>query len=58
MDSISETALTRCCLNQLKPYKMEKLMSIWAIALGGTLGFGLVTMIVEIIIEGVPHLYI
>ncbi len=33
-------------------------MSIWAIALGGTLGFGLVTMIVEIIIEGVPHLYI
>ena len=37
---------------------MEKLMSIWAIALGGTLGFGLVTIIIEIIIDGVPHLYI
>ena len=58
MDSISETALTRCCLNQLKPYTMEKLMNIWAIALGSTFVLGLVTMIVKIIINGFPTLNI
>ena len=37
---------------------MEKLMNIWAIALGSTFVLGLVTMIVKIIINGFPTLNI
>jgi hypothetical protein len=33
-------------------------MSIWAIVLGSALGFGIVTIIVEIIIDGFPVLNI
>jgi hypothetical protein len=58
MDSISETALTRCCLNQLKPYTMEKLMFGLAILLGGGLAITLLSTIVILVIDGFPTLSI
>ena len=55
---MTETALTRCRLNQLKPYTMEKLMFGLAIFLGGGLAITLLSTIVILVIDGFPTLSI